>query len=531
EGVLLLITINSFDCVIETIYIGLFIFYAPEKSKINANSDCEDSSVTEYFRLWANDRNGLICLAFNIGVFAAPFSTMNAKSVIMVHEDQPKLELIYSHSLPFPLVSSLSRQQNEPMDMATLIIVLGVLGNIVSFMAFLAPVPTFHKIYKSKSTEGFQSLPYVIALLSSMLSMYYALLQESVLLLITIKSFGCVIENIYIGLFIFYAPKKFKNAKSVIVVHEDQPKLELIQTVNILLLLNVFGYGLMIVLTTLLTKGDLRRKVVGLICLAFNIGVFAAPFSTMRQVIKIRSVEFMSFLLSFVITLGAIMWFFYGFLVKDFYVAASISFSYIYKNNNIITNLTNHLLIYLFFVLNYTQLPNVLEFFLRISQMILYFLFKNAKSVIVVHEDQSKLELEGVLQLITIYSFGCVIETIYIGLFIFYASKKSKVGVLLLIIINSFGRVIKTFYIGLFIFYAPKKFKIQTVKILLLPNVFGYGLMIVLTTLLTKGDLRRQVVGLICLAFNIGVFAAHFSTMNAKSVIVFHENQPELELV
>ncbi|KAF4362945.1 hypothetical protein G4B88_030223, partial [Cannabis sativa] len=300
EGVLLLITINSFDCVIETIYIGLFIFYAPEKSK-------------------------------------------NAKSVIMVHEDQPKLELPFT-SIP-PRLLSLSTT-NEPMDMATLIIVLGVLGNIVSFMAFLALV---------KSAEGFQSLPYLIALLSSMLSMYDALLQEG------------------------------------------------IQTVNILLLLNVFGYGLMIVLTTLLTKGDLRRKVVGLICLAFNIGVFAAPFSTM-----------------------------------------------------------------------------------------------NAKSVIVVHEDQSKLELEGVLQLITIYSFGCVIETIYIGLFIFYASKKSK---------------------------------IQTVKILLLPNVFGYGLMIVLTTLLTKGDLRRQVVGLICLAFNIGVFAAHFSTMNAKSVIVFHENQPELELV
>ncbi|KAF4365928.1 hypothetical protein G4B88_007872 [Cannabis sativa] len=62
-----------------------------------------------------------------------------------------------------------------------------------------------------------------------MLSMYYALLQEGVLLLITINSFDCVIETIYIGLFIFYAPKKSK-------------------TVKILLLLNVFGYGLMIVM-------------------------------------------------------------------------------------------------------------------------------------------------------------------------------------------------------------------------------------------------------------------------------------------
>ncbi|KAF4365927.1 hypothetical protein G4B88_007871, partial [Cannabis sativa] len=143
--------------------------------------------------------------------------------------------------------------------------------------------------------------------------MYHALLQEGVLLLITINSFGCI------------------------------------QIVNILLLLNVFGYGLMIVLTNLLTKGDLRRKVIGLICLAFNIGVFVAHFSTMRQVIKTRSVEFMSFLLSFFITLGAIM---------------------------------------LFFIL-----LNVLVFFLSIGQMILYFMFKNAKSVIVFHENQPELEL------------------------------------------------------------------------------------------------------------------------------------------
>ncbi|KAF4371468.1 hypothetical protein F8388_001996, partial [Cannabis sativa] len=89
--------------------------------------------------------------------------------------------------------------------MATLIIVFGVIGNIVSFMVFLAPIPTFHKIYKR-----FQSLPYLIELLSSMLWIYYALLHKGVLLLITINSFGCVIETIFIGLFIFYAPKKFK---------------------------------------------------------------------------------------------------------------------------------------------------------------------------------------------------------------------------------------------------------------------------------------------------------------------------------
>lgn len=72
--------------------------------------------------------------------------------------------------------------------------------------------PTFYTIYKRKTAEGFQALPYVIALLSSMLYIYYALLKEEfkedATFLITINSFGCVVETLYISLFLFYAPKK-----------------------------------------------------------------------------------------------------------------------------------------------------------------------------------------------------------------------------------------------------------------------------------------------------------------------------------
>ncbi|KAG6640001.1 hypothetical protein CIPAW_10G141200 [Carya illinoinensis] len=45
----------------------------------------------------------------------------------------------------------------------------GLLGNIVSFMVYLAPLPTFYQIYKKKSIESFQSVPYVVALFSSKL--------------------------------------------------------------------------------------------------------------------------------------------------------------------------------------------------------------------------------------------------------------------------------------------------------------------------------------------------------------------------
>ncbi|KQJ86763.1 bidirectional sugar transporter SWEET13 [Brachypodium distachyon] len=207
----------------------------------------------------------------------------------------------------------------------------GLLGNVISFMSYLAPIPTFIRIYKSKSTEGFQSVPYVVALFSAMLWIYYALVKSNESLLITINAAGCVIETIYVVMYFVYAPRKAK-----------------LFTAKIMLLLNGGVFGVILFCTLFLAHGEKRVVSLGWICVAFSVSVFVAPLSIIGRVIKTRSVEYMPFSLSLSLTLSAVVWFLYGLLIKDKYVA----------------------------------LPNILGFSFGVVQMALYMFYMNKTPIV-----------------------------------------------------------------------------------------------------------------------------------------------------
>ncbi|KAG4999571.1 hypothetical protein AAZX31_08G074800 [Glycine max] len=211
-----------------------------------------------------------------------------------------------------------------------LALAFGMLGNVISFMVYLAPLPTFYRIYKKKSTEGFQSLPYLVALFSSMLWLYYASLKPAdATLLITINSLGCVIEIVYIVMFTIYATKDARNL-----------------TVKLFMVMNVGSFALIFLVTYFAIHGSLRVQVVGWVCVSIAVGVFAAPLSIVAQVIRTKNVEFMPFNLSLFLTLSAVMWFFYGLLLKDICIA----------------------------------IPNILGFTLGLLQMLLYAIYRNGKT-------------------------------------------------------------------------------------------------------------------------------------------------------
>ncbi|KAK8564008.1 hypothetical protein V6N12_036140 [Hibiscus sabdariffa] len=205
-------------------------------------------------------------------------------------------------------------------------------GNIISVLVFLAPVPTFYRIFKKKSTESFQSLPYQVALFSCMLWLYYALIKRGAFLLITINSFGCVVETIYISMYIAYASKDSRKS-----------------AMKLFVAMNVVLFSFILIITHFVLKSSVRAPVLGWICVAISVSVFAAPLNIMARVVRTRSVEFMPFNLSFFLTLSAVMWFSYGLFIKDLCVA----------------------------------LPNVLGFVLGMLQMILYAIYRHSEKAVV----------------------------------------------------------------------------------------------------------------------------------------------------
>ncbi|CAL9759992.1 unnamed protein product [Musa acuminata subsp. burmannicoides] len=199
--------------------------------------------------------------------------------------------------------------------------------NILSFLVVLAPMPTFYKIYKKKSTEEFGSVPYMVGLFSAMMWIYYGALTMDFLLL-SINVGASLIETAYLILFLIYAPAKPRAF-----------------TLKLVTLFNVGAYGSVVLFTMLFLRGGRRTNIAGWICASFAFSCFVAPLSIIKQVIRTKSVEYMPISLSFFLTVSAIAWLSYGLLLGDLHVA----------------------------------LPNVVGFLFGVAQIIIYLVYKNAK--------------------------------------------------------------------------------------------------------------------------------------------------------
>ncbi|KAL9240861.1 hypothetical protein vseg_015034 [Gypsophila vaccaria] len=179
---------------------------------------------------------------------------------------------------------------------------IGVVGNVISLLMFLSPVSTFVRIVRNKSTESFESFPYICTLLNASLWTYYGIIKPE-LLVSTINGFGVVVEIVFVALFLVFAPRGLKVKTGILVGF-----------------LNIAFFATAIVVPKLALKGRQQVDALGFICAGLNVVMYGSPLAAMKTVVTTKSVEYMPFLLSFFLFLNGGIWTLYAFLRQDIYL-------------------------------------------------------------------------------------------------------------------------------------------------------------------------------------------------------------------
>ncbi|OIV93995.1 hypothetical protein TanjilG_05698 [Lupinus angustifolius] len=180
--------------------------------------------------------------------------------------------------------------------------VVGIIGNIISGFLFLSPMPTFVAICKRGSVEQYSPAPYLATLVNCMVWTLYGLpmVHPHSLLVVTINGSGCVIELIYVTLFLIYSD------------HGKRVKVFLL-----LLLELIFIIALTAITLTLAHTTKKRSAIVGTICIVFNIMMYASPLAVMKLVITTKSVEYMPLFISIASFGNGVAWTTYALIRFD----------------------------------------------------------------------------------------------------------------------------------------------------------------------------------------------------------------------
>ncbi|KAG6481147.1 bidirectional sugar transporter SWEET4-like [Zingiber officinale] len=183
--------------------------------------------------------------------------------------------------------------------------VVGIIGNGTALVLFFSPLPTFRRIWKSRSVEQFPAAPYLATLMNCLLWVLYGLplVHPHSMLVITINGCGLVIELSYVVIYLCFSNRRQR-----------------LQVLGVLFLEIAFVAVIAILVLTLFHTHGQRSLVVGVLCVIFGTVMYAAPLSVMKEVIKTKSVEFMPFSLSLASFINGACWTAYALIRFDLFI-------------------------------------------------------------------------------------------------------------------------------------------------------------------------------------------------------------------
>ncbi|XP_010521381.1 PREDICTED: bidirectional sugar transporter SWEET3 [Tarenaya hassleriana] len=220
------------------------------------------------------------------------------------------------------------------MASTSLRLAVGIMGNAASLLLYTAPILTFSRVIRKRSTEEFSCLPYVITLLNCLIYTWYGLPVVSHLwenfLVVTINGIGIFLQSIFILIYFWFASLKGKIRVCATFVPV------------------MVAFAVTAAVSTAVFHDHHHRKIyVGSVGLVASVAMYGSPLVAVKKVIETESVEYMPFHLSFFSFLASSLWMAYGLLSHDLFLAS----------------------------------PNLVGCPLGIIQLLLYFKYKNGPTV------------------------------------------------------------------------------------------------------------------------------------------------------
>nr|CAB3449676.1 unnamed protein product [Digitaria exilis] len=162
------------------------------------------------------------------------------------------------------------------------------------------PLPTFIRIWKKGSVEQYSPVPYVATLLNCMMWVLYGLplVHPHSMLVITINGTGMAIELAYVTLFLLYSTGAARRKVFLLLAAEV-----------------AFVGAVAALVLTMAHTHERRSMIVGILCVLFGTGMYAAPLSVMT-----KSVEYMPLFLSLASLVNGICWTAYALIRFDLYI-------------------------------------------------------------------------------------------------------------------------------------------------------------------------------------------------------------------
>jgi solute carrier family 50 protein (sugar transporter) len=214
--------------------------------------------------------------------------------------------------------------------------ILGAMGNAIAIIFFIVPITIMIDLYRNKDTNKIPYLLFIFTILNCEFWAIYGMKLNAWPIWLC-NSVGIVTNHIYLTMFFIYLDITINK------------KITFIASLYVSF---VFSFALVYIFVD-------DTKVVGTIAMIVNILMFISPLQKLIEVIKMKDNSYIPIWVSFTLVLSSIIWIAYGY----------------YKDRDM-----------------YIIIPNSIGLTTSLTQVILYFMYRNTE---VKRVNSEELDLKG----------------------------------------------------------------------------------------------------------------------------------------